>query len=172
MIRKRGARWQARVYAGRDPLTGTKRYVTTTANTRAEAKQAEARLITEVGAGQHKGSGTKTVGELVERWLEWRQSARPVSPTTLAGYRGYIDRTILPALGKLPVRRLDAATLDRFYARLRQQGGQGGRPMAPSSQKTTPTIRRMIPITQRMLMLKMRPRMSRMMPRTITALAS
>jgi integrase len=32
------------------------------------------------------------VAELLDRWLEWRQSVRPISPTTVATYRGYIDR--------------------------------------------------------------------------------
>jgi integrase len=133
MIYKRGKRWRVIVYAGRDPITGRKRQKSVTVATRAEAKQAEARLVTEVGAGQHRGTGSKTVAELIERWLEWRQSVRPISPTTIATYRGYLDRVILPALGKLPVGRLDAATLDAFYAQLRKQGGKGGRPMAASS---------------------------------------
>jgi Phage integrase, N-terminal SAM-like domain len=125
VIRKRGARWQVRVYVGRDLLTGRKRYTTATVSTRAEATRLEARLVTEIDQGRHRAAGSKTVGELVERWLEWRQSVKPISPTTLAGYRGYIDRTILPALGTVPLRRLDAATLDTIYARLRQTGGQG-----------------------------------------------
>jgi integrase len=133
MIYKRGKRWRVIVYAGRDPITGRKRQKRVTVATRAEAKQAEARLVTEVGAGQHRGTRSKTVAELIERWLEWRQSVRPISPTTIATYRGYLDRVILPALGKLPVGRLDAATLDAFYAQLRKQGGKGGRPMAASS---------------------------------------
>jgi integrase len=73
------------------------------------------------------------VAELIERWLEWRVSVRPISPTTVAAYRGYIDRSILPSLGRLQVGQLDAATLDTFYARLRRQGGKGGRPLAASS---------------------------------------
>ena len=51
----------------------------------------------------------------------------------MAAYRGYIDRSILPGLGHLQVGRLDAATLDTFYARLRRQGGKDGRPLAASS---------------------------------------
>jgi integrase len=51
----------------------------------------------------------------------------------VAAYRGYIDRSILPSLGHLQVGRLDAATLDTFYAHLRNQGGENGRPMAASS---------------------------------------
>jgi integrase len=129
---------QVQVYAGRDPLTGRKRWVSRQVPGRGRAawraaKQVEGELLAQVGAGRHRGGGSKTVGELVERWLEWRQGAKPISPTTLAGYRGYVDRAILPALGKLPLRQLDAATLDAFYARLRQSGGKDGRPMAASS---------------------------------------
>jgi integrase len=133
MIYKRGKRWRVIVYAGRDPITRRKRQKSVSVNTRAEAKQAEARLITEVGAGQHRATATRTVAELLDRWLEWRQSVRPISPTTLATYRGYIDRAIRPTLGMLQLSRLDAATLDAFYAHLRKQGGKNGRPMAASS---------------------------------------
>jgi integrase len=133
MIYKRGKRWRVIVYAGRDPITGRKRQKSVSVASRAEAKQAEARLITEVGAGQHRGTANRTVAELLGRWLEWRQSVRPISPTTVATYRGYIDRSILPAIGKLQLGRLDAATLDAFYAHLCKQGGKGGRPMAASS---------------------------------------
>jgi len=133
MIYKRGKRWRVIVYAGRDPITGRKRQKSISVASRAEAKQAEARLITEVGAGQHRATSNRTVAELLEGWLEWRQSVRPISPTTVATYRGYIDRAILPTFGKLQLSRLDAATLDAFYAHLRKQGGKGGRPMAASS---------------------------------------
>jgi hypothetical protein len=88
MIYKRGKRWRVIVYAGRDPITGRKRQKSVSVATRAEAKQAEARLITEVGAGQHRGTSNRTVAELLDRWLEWRQSVRPISPTTVATKRG------------------------------------------------------------------------------------
>ena len=65
MIRKRGARWQVRVYVGRDLLTGRERYTTATVSTRAEAKRLEARLVTEVDRGRHRTAGSKTVEELV-----------------------------------------------------------------------------------------------------------
>ena len=47
--------------AGRDLLTGRKRQKTGTAATKAEARQLEARLISQVGAGQHGGAAGKTV---------------------------------------------------------------------------------------------------------------
>jgi len=129
---------QVQVYAGRDPLTGRKRWVSRQVPGKGraamrQARQVEAELLGQVAAGQHRGSKTKTVAELIERWMEWRLSVRPISPTTVAAYRGYIDRSILPSLGRLQVGQLDAATLDTFYARLRRQGGKGGRPLAASS---------------------------------------
>jgi hypothetical protein len=138
VIRKRRDGLQVQVYAGRDPLTGRKRYVSqqvagqTKASMR-EAKQIEARLLEEVGAGQHKGSRSRTMAELLERWLEWRPAVRPIAPTTVSSYRAAMDRYILPALGKLPVRQVDAATLDAFYAHLCTRGGKDGRPLKAST---------------------------------------
>jgi hypothetical protein len=71
------------------------------------------------------GTGrSRHAGELVERWLEWRQQVRPISPVTAANYRGAIDRYILPNLGRAKVGGIDAATLDTLYARLRATGGK------------------------------------------------
>jgi integrase len=98
-----------------------------------QAKQIEARLLEEVGAGRHKGSRSRTMAELLERWLEWRPTVRPIAPTTVSSYRAAMARYILPALGKLPVRQIDAATLDAFYAHQRTRGGKDGRPLKAST---------------------------------------
>jgi hypothetical protein len=50
VIKKRGNRWWVLVYVRRDPLTGRKRQKTGTAATKAEARQLEARRISQVGA--------------------------------------------------------------------------------------------------------------------------
>ena len=62
VIRRRGAGLQVQVYAGRDPLTGRKRYVSqqVPGQTKApmrEAKQIEARLLEEIGAGGTRARG-------------------------------------------------------------------------------------------------------------------
>jgi hypothetical protein len=101
VIRKRRDGLQVQVYAGRDPLTGRKRYVSqqvpgqTKASMR-QAKQVEARLLEEVGAGQHRGSRSRTMAELLERWLQWRATVKPIAPTTVASYRAALNRYILP----------------------------------------------------------------------------
>jgi hypothetical protein len=40
------------------------------------------------------------------------------------GYERYIRSNIVPALGDVPLRKLDPETLDRFYAHQRAYGGQ------------------------------------------------
>ena len=129
MIYRRGRSIRVMVYAGRDPLTGKKKWVSrqipgTGWAAPKEAKQIEARLLAEVAAGRHQDAHGVKVAELVDRWLEWRQSVKPMSPGTAANYRRCIDLKIKPALGDVAVSRLDTATLDRFYAELRQRGSK------------------------------------------------
>jgi integrase len=129
VIRKRGGSLQVQVFAGRDPLTGRKRWLSrqVRGQTKAawrEAKKVEAQLLEQVDRGERRDGHSRTVGELVERWLEWRQQVRPISPVTVANYRGAIDRYILPNLGRANLHEVDAATLDTLYARVRATGGK------------------------------------------------
>ena len=43
-----------------------------------------------------------------------------IEDTTRHGYVGYIERTIRPALGNVPVSKLSARTLETFYGELRR----------------------------------------------------
>jgi integrase len=129
VIRKRGGSLQVQVFAGRDPLTGRKRWISrqvpghTKASYR-QAKKVEAELLEQVGRGEQRGSRTRTVAELVEHWFTWRQQVKPISPVTVANYRGAIDRYVLPALGQARLREVDAGTLDALYAQVRAHGGR------------------------------------------------
>jgi integrase len=91
MIRQRKDRdgLQVQVYAGRDPLTGRKRYVSrqvrgTGRAAMKQAKQIEARLLAEVAAGKHQASTALTLGQLVEECgrATASPSHRPRSTTT------------------------------------------------------------------------------------------
>jgi len=136
-IRQRGNAWQIIVHAGRDPLTGKRRNLTGTARTKREAQALRAQLVNQANEGRRPPTDA-TVGQLLERWFEMADLAW----STRATYRGYLDRTILPALGRVPLRRLDTATLDRFYTTLRTRGGTGGRPMAPATVRQVHAILR------------------------------
>jgi integrase len=140
VIRKRDDYWQVKVYAGRDPLTGKERYKYDRARTKREAERVEAALKTKVAEGRHRGTAARTVADLVERWYEWRQGVKEISPTTLLGYRLQIDRRVIPALGRFPVRRLDVETLDTFYAELRKRGNRDGGPLSASQIRSVHTV--------------------------------
>jgi integrase len=136
-IRQRGNAWQVIVHAGRDPITGKRRNLTGTARTKREAQALRAQLVNQANEGRRPPTDA-TLAQLLERWFEMADLAW----STRVTYRGYLDRTILPALGHLPLRRLDTATLDRFYTTLRTRGGTGGRPMAPATVRQVHAILR------------------------------
>jgi integrase len=122
MIRERKDRngLQVQVYAGRDQLTGRKRYVSRQVpgsgrTAMRQAKQVEAQLLAEVAAGKHQRSAM-TLAQLLDEWLAWRErNGKPISPATLHNYRLTTQTKIKPGLGHLPVTNLDARVLDRFY---------------------------------------------------------
>ncbi len=116
-MRQRGNAWQVIVHAGHDPITGKRRNLTGTARTKREAQALRARLLNQVNEGKRPATDA-TVAQLMARWLE----VADLAWSTRATYQGYINRVILPALGQVPLRRLDTATLDRFYTTLRARG--------------------------------------------------
>jgi integrase len=124
VIKKRGNRWWVVVYAGRDPLTGKKRQKTGTTASRPRPASSKPGSSARWAPASTAGAAGKTVADLIEAWFQWRPSVRPISPNTLVNYRRYADQKLLPALGRLPLNRVDTATIDRFYAELRQRGSK------------------------------------------------
>ncbi|MCJ7436457.1 MAG: N-terminal phage integrase SAM-like domain-containing protein, partial [Acidimicrobiia bacterium] len=115
------------VYAGTDPVTGRERRARGSvpakpgqARPPKEARELEARLLLEVGAGDHRDVRV-TVGELLEQWLE--QAGPDLAASTLHGYRRYIRRNISPTLGNVRLDKLTTPMLDRLYRELRASGG-------------------------------------------------
>jgi integrase len=132
-MRQRGEdSWQLRVHVGRDPLTGRKRYVERTfRGGKREAAKALAALSTEIARGATQGSMKKgTLEQLFEEWLA--HAAPSFSPQTVATTRGYLNRPILPALGRINAAKLTSKDLDRFYRQLLEVGGPKG-PYAPGT---------------------------------------
>ena len=131
-VRKRGNNtWELRAYVGLDPVTNRHKYATRTFHGgKREADEALARFVTEVGGGGHSAYDA-TVGDLIYRWLDLVRN--DLSPSTLRSYEGYIRTHIMPTFSKVALARLQPAQLDRFYAKLRESGGQDGVPLAPAT---------------------------------------
>lgn len=125
MIRERQpGRYQVVVYAGVDPTTGRERYLRRTVRGRPGAKRpaaatrVEAALKAEARATRAHGPG-RTFRALLEAWLE--HAAPNLATKTREGYRGSMDRWLLPHLGAQPLSTLTSGALDAFYAELSTQ---------------------------------------------------
>jgi integrase len=122
-IRPRRGGYQVIVYAGIDPVTGRQRQIARQVKGKREAQRLEAKLRAQVAAGRHRGTSARTVGELLDVYLAWREtSGKPLSPATLNDYRTIVETKLKPALGKLRLPQLDPVTLDRYYGQLRHRG--------------------------------------------------
>jgi integrase len=143
-VRRRGdGRWQVRVYLGRDPATRRIRLrERTVRGTKKEAERVLSELLTEADQQPLSDKHDITVGQLLEAWLAQNES--DFSPKTVLETRGFIKRTIVPAIGGRRVVDLTTRDLDAFYLRLRNDGGKG-HALAPS------TIRRIHGIIRRSL---------------------
>jgi integrase len=82
---------------------------------RAHAEKALTRMLGQVDE-QRNPKTRATVNQLLDRYLE----VLDVDDSTRRTYDGYIKRTIRPAIGTLPVGRVDGEILDTLYAQLRR----------------------------------------------------
>jgi integrase len=142
-IRQRGDAWELRVYLGNDPVTGKQRYASRTVR---GGKREAQRVLNEMVSEAERGLAVRssaTVGELLEAWFEMAKG--DFSPSTVKETRGFIDRNLLPRLAAVPLSKLKASDLDRFYRQLMATGGAGGRPLSPA------TVRRIHGILRRAL---------------------
>jgi integrase len=80
-IRPRRGGYQVIVYAGIDPVTGRQRQIARQVKGKREAERLEAKLRAEVADGRHRGSSARTVGELLDEYLAWRETTAR-SPAT------------------------------------------------------------------------------------------
>lgn len=110
---------RVKVYAGYDPVTGKRHYldevVPAGSRAAAEAEKVRARLLHEVDERRNPKTRA-TVNQLLDRYLE----SLDVEPTTRTRYEGTIRVHLRPALGSLPVSKLDGDILDRFFGQLRR----------------------------------------------------
>ncbi len=119
-IRARGrGRWQLAVYVGVDSV-GSRQYRYQTVNgTKREAERVLAGLVADAHDGRIR-SDAGTIAELADAW--WETTAAHLSPSTRIGYRGQLERRILPRWKKTKVARLQTLDLERWYAQLAREG--------------------------------------------------
>jgi integrase len=114
-IRRRGNSLQVNVYAGVDPLTGRRLYLSASTTDEAEAKRILNKFRAEVD--EKRNARTRALFRVaIEEWLKIHE----LEETTREGYEMYARRYINPALGDEPVSNISARLLEQFYAELRR----------------------------------------------------
>lgn len=115
-------RWELKAYAGRDHLTGRKRYATKTvsASSKKAADKQLAAFVTDVARKGAPGDDC-TLGELLERWFELRKASW--TPKGQREVRRVIDQRLAP-MANARVSKIRTADLDHLYAQLREHGRQ------------------------------------------------
>lgn len=103
--------WRLRVYIGEDPATGQPRQATRTfKGTKRQASTALAEFVTEASQSRLPATGSMSVAEFFEQWLDHIKPTR--STTTIRGYRAKISR-INGKLGRTPLAKLTPHQVDR-----------------------------------------------------------
>jgi integrase len=121
-IRRRGNSLQVLVYAGIDPLTGQRMYLSESTTDEAEAERMLSRLLAEVDAQQN--ARTRSDARRGTRRLAADPRGGGEHPAGLRGLHpqahAYIRKHIRPALGDVPVGKVTPKMLEEFYAELRR----------------------------------------------------
>jgi len=116
-----GDKWAAIMELPADPLTGKRRRRWIYAATQREVTQ----KMNDAKASDARRRGGPAEGERVETYFErWlAETIRPnMRPATVASYESVVSRHLVPVLGKLRLCDISGATVQAFYASLREQG--------------------------------------------------
>jgi hypothetical protein len=125
---------RVKVYAGVDPLSGKRHYLSETIpagpKAEAEAEKVLVRFVNQVNESRNPRTRA-TVSQLLDRYMEYID----VDVTTRTRYEIAIRKHIKPLLGNLPIAKLNGETFDSFYKTLRTcRLHCGGRPSSSNSQ--------------------------------------
>ena len=134
-VHKRGSTWGYVVDVGRDPATGKRKQRTKGGfRTRAAAEDALTEVLNEICSGTVVAPSSVTLEEYLTEWLT---TVRPqLRETTWASYGVAVQR-ICWGLGARKLQALTAVEVERFYARLVNEGGPAGRPLAAKTVRNT-----------------------------------
>ncbi len=118
--------WELKYDLGRDPLTGkriTKFKIIK--GTKRDAEKELRRLLTMVDTGVYADAGKLSVGQYLQQWLDEAQHS--VSPKTLERYREIVEGHLTPALGMVPLAKLQPMHIQSYYSVALTSGRRDGK---------------------------------------------
>jgi len=121
-IRKRkDGRWEGRYTAGYDPETGKRIIKNVLGRTQAEVKEKLKRAVEDNRKIDAAKGQDLTVGQWAALWFE--NYAKPaIRESTAEYYRNYIEKHIIPRIGKIKLRKLTTLDIQKFYNKSRESG--------------------------------------------------
>ena len=128
IVHRKDGRWMAAMTIGRDPNTGKPKRAYFYGATRKEAAEKLAKALNDVKQGTFVEPSTVTVGQWLDTWLTEYKKAQ-IKPSTYESYETLINVHIKPALGNVPLAKLQAPMLQNFYnekLKLGRADGKGG----------------------------------------------
>lgn len=121
-LRKRSdGRWEGRYTAGHDPETGKAIYKNVLAKTQKECKEKLVAALERTGKVDAHKTDQYTVGQWAEAWFE-NYAKTSIRETTAAYYKNYIDKHIVPNIGKIKLNKLTTLDIQKFYNKAKTKG--------------------------------------------------
>ncbi len=125
-IRQRSSKykdsWTVYLYLGVDPDSGKKRYKTEVIRgTKRDAQKRLTELLGQLDTGTYVEPSRETVESFLRQWLR-DYAETHVRQRTLEGYRGNLDRYIIPALGSIALEKLAARHIQSFESDCLRRG--------------------------------------------------
>jgi integrase len=125
-IRQRSPGHWAIVLDLRDPQSGVrKRKWHSFKGTKREAQSECSRLVTELNGGNYLEPSKVTVSDFLRQWLDHQK--QQIAPRTLERYSEIVQKNIVPALGRLPLTKLQPRDIATAYAKALATGRRDGR---------------------------------------------
>ena len=126
LVRQRDdGRWEGRIVIGhKDNGDSIFRYMS--AKTQTALMEKLHRSIDEYDGVDLTEQSRMSLGEWLDIWLE--ECAEPsLRPSTLKGYRSYIEKKLKPHLGQKQISKITTADVQKLYRKLQKEGGESGR---------------------------------------------
>jgi len=120
--------WMAQAVIGINPATGKPKRKSFYGKTRKEVADKMAKALQEVRNGTFVEPVQTTIGEWLDKWLTGYKKGQ-IKPSTYDSYETLINAHIKPALGNVPMAKLQAHMLQTFYNEKLEKGrtdGKGG----------------------------------------------
>ena len=110
--------WMVRIYVGRDPETGKRKYIGKSIHGGLRAAQANLnRMLAERDLGRNIRTSQQTLDQYLDHWLDI--CARPrLRAKSFRDYSGLLARYVRPRLGARPLGELSPADIQAPYSDL------------------------------------------------------